>query len=76
MGITLSIPEVFDLGNYWIGKDAYQTRKGLSMHFKERMVTSHSQDDLLSLLDKNRTKDQLTVIYDPQNMKTTQILVG
>ena len=76
MGNALSIPEDFDLGRYWIGKDAYLTRKGLSMHFKERMVTSHSQDDLQSLLEEEREKDQLTVLYDPANMKTTRILVG
>ena len=76
MGSALSIPDDFDLGRYWIGKDVYLARKGLSLHFKERMVKSHSQDDLQSLLEEERDKDQLTVLYDPQNMKTTRVLVG
>jgi hypothetical protein len=76
MGITLSIPEDFDLGRYWIGKDVYIARKGLQLHFKERLVTSHSQDNLQALLDEERAKDQITILYDPKEMKATRILVG
>ncbi len=76
MGITLSIPKDFDLGRYWIGKDVYIARKGLSMHFKERLVKSHSKDDIQSLLEVERKKDQITVLYDPRNMKTMRVLVG
>jgi hypothetical protein len=76
MGTALSIPDDFDLGRYWIGKDVYLVRKGLSLHFKERLVKSHSQDDLQSLLEEDRAKDQLTVLYDPQSMKATRILIG
>jgi len=76
MGITLSIPEDFDLGRYWIGKDVYIARKGLQLHFKERMVTSHSQDKLQTLLEEERAKDQITILYDPADMKTTRVLIG
>jgi len=76
MGSSYSTPDDFDLARYWIGKDVYAVRKGLTMHFKERMVKVHSQDDLVSLLEEERAKDQITVIYDPQDMRTTRILVG
>ena len=76
MGSTISTPEDFELGGYWLGKDVNVARKGLTMHFKERMVKSHSKDDLQAFLDSEREKDQITVLYNPESMKAIRILVG
>jgi hypothetical protein len=66
----------FDLGRYWIGYDVHAARKGLSIHFKNRVIKTHSQTNLMDLLHEDSDKDRITILYDPLDMKTTRILVG
>ena len=48
----------------------------LSMHFKNRVIKTHSQTNLMDLLHEVGDKDRITILYDPLDMKTTRILVG
>ena len=77
MGLILSTTiDDFDLGRYWIGQDVTVAKKGLSLHFKNRPVLTLSQQNLLDLVDQERDKDRITILYNPVNMKTTRIVVG
>ena len=77
MGIAPSKEfEEFDLGRYWIGIDVTAARKGLSLHFKNRPVLTLSQQNLMDLLDQSHNKDRITIVYNPENMKTTRVIVG
>jgi hypothetical protein len=75
MGSAFSIDD-FDLGRYWIGQDVTVAKKGLSLHFKKHSVLTLSQLNLVELLDQERDRERITIVYDPADMKTTRIVVG
>ena len=76
LGSIHSMIDDFDLGSYWIGQDVAVAKKGLSIHCKKYSILTLSQQNLLELLDKERDKDRITIVYDPNDMKTTRIVVG